>query len=211
MKKVIVFGASGGCGLEIVKHALDKGLRVTAVVRNPAAFTLMHPALTVVKGDVMKLESFSDAMKGQDAVISALGSSGRKPTILYSMGARHIMMAMHVHDVRRLLCVSASALYTNQKMSLFLKFFIKAVLQPLLKEPYNDMRLMEKEVQQSGLDYTIVRPPRLLDKRGKGTYRIAVNDHLTGLSTIARADVGHYMVQHLENKKTYGAIVEISD
>lgn len=155
-------------------------------------------------------ESFAATMKGKDAVISVLGNRSTKPTILYSKGIENIINEMQKNNVQRLLCVSAGALYTNSKMGLFIRLLTKVVLQRILKGIYADMRLMEKEIQQTNLDYTIVRPPMLKDKPSKGKYRVSINEHLTKPFSIARADLAHFMVNHIDDNKTFKSIVEVS-
>jgi putative NADH-flavin reductase len=210
MKKLIVFGASGATGLQFVKQGLEAGYAITAIVRNPAALALEHTELTVIRGDVMQKETFAAAMKGKDAVVSALGNRSTKPTTLYSTGMKNIMEAMQANGVKRIICISAGALDTNPKMGFFIRLLTKAVLQRILKEPYADMRLMEKEIRQTDLDYTIMRPPMLKDKPPKRKYRIAVNGHITRPFSIARADLAHYMVNHVDDSQTFKSIVEIS-
>jgi len=58
MEKLIVFGATGGTGREVVKQALDRGHEVTIIVRNPMSFSIQHPRLKIVQGDVLQLSTF---------------------------------------------------------------------------------------------------------------------------------------------------------
>ncbi|MGH2608882.1 MAG: NAD(P)H-binding protein [Tepidiformaceae bacterium] len=64
-----------------------------------------HPRLTVVRGDVLDRASVEAAMRGQEAVVSALGHKRFfHPTRILSAGTRNILRAMEIHDVRRLVC-----------------------------------------------------------------------------------------------------------
>jgi len=209
MKKILVFGATGGTGREVVQQALERGYEVTAVARNPSAFSIRHPFLYVVYGDVLDPSTLE--LAGMDAVISCLGTNGSlKPTTLYSEGVSHIMSAMERAGVRRLVCISAGALYTNKEMGLFIRFVAGAVLQRILRRLYKDMRIMEKMVERSNLDWTIVRPPRLTDRRLTRRYRIGVNRHLKRPFRIGRADLAHYMLDSIDAPETAGAKVEVA-
>ncbi len=73
MTSIAVFGATGTIGSRIVREALDRGHRVTAVVRDPARFSETHPGLTVRTGDVLDPASVTAAAQGHDVVISAVG------------------------------------------------------------------------------------------------------------------------------------------
>lgn len=74
MNKIIVFGATGSTGMQLVQQALSAGYKVTAVVRTPDAFTISDKNLEVIKGDVLQPGSFENAINGKDAVVSCLGS-----------------------------------------------------------------------------------------------------------------------------------------
>jgi uncharacterized protein YbjT (DUF2867 family) len=87
---------------------------------------------------------------------------------------------------------------------------VKNILQRILREPYTDLRIMEQELQATELQYTIVRPPRLTNKPLRGEYRSAINNHLQSPSSIARADVAHFLVNQLSNSQTFKSIVEIA-
>lgn len=71
--KLLIFGASGRTGRELVKQALAQGHEVTAFARNPAKFKLAHENLHVAQGDILRYETVERAARGQDAVLSALG------------------------------------------------------------------------------------------------------------------------------------------
>ena len=210
MKKIIVCGAAGGTGIEIVKQALYMGYLVTALVRYPEKISLVDPHLVVKQGDVTDVHSIGEAMKGQDAVISAIGNRSTKPTTLYSDGIGNILTAMRQNNLQRLICISAGGLDVNPKASFFVRLLTKYVLQRILKEPYADLRSMETLVRKSGTHYTIVRPSRLLDKPVTGEYRATINSDITKPFSIARADVAHFIVNHIGDDATFRSVVAIS-
>jgi putative NADH-flavin reductase len=71
--KLLIFGATGGTGRQLVEQALAQGHFVTAFVRNPAKFHVSHANLRVAQGDVLRYDTVEPAVTGQDAVLSALG------------------------------------------------------------------------------------------------------------------------------------------
>jgi len=211
---IFIAGANGGIGRQAVEQALQAGHRVTALVRNPAKLRLIHPNLNIIKGDIMQPESFADEMNGQQIVLSALGVSGGlfsdKPTSLYSQGTANLLKVMEQHGVKRVICISASALEISPVIPWYVRLVARYVIQRLLKHMYTDLRRMEAIVKESSADWTIIRPPQLTDKPLTANYRTAVNRFLKNCLQISRADVGHYMVNNLVNKEIYGAIVEIA-
>jgi hypothetical protein len=99
---VIVFGANGGIGHNVVEQALAAGHAVTAVARRPESVTARHPKLTVKRGDVLDPASLAPLLAGQEVVVSAIGSHSRAPTVVYSDGVGNILQAMQPVGVRRL-------------------------------------------------------------------------------------------------------------
>ncbi len=205
--KIIVFGATGGTGSNIVRQALEAGHDVTAVARNPFAITLKHPQLEIVHGDVLASESLVPIISRHDAVVSALGANLREPTILYSIGITNILNAMKEIDVRRLLCISAGGLDPGPLLQ---RLIAKPLLWWVFKNGYTDMARMEALLQDEGLNWTILRAPRLTDNPRMGKYHTAVNTHLSSGWSLSRADLADYLVVHLNDPTTYRAIVEIA-
>jgi len=210
MVKIIVFGATGGTGKLVVEQALQAGHQVTVVVRNPDMLALRHQQLKIIRGDVFQPNSFGNAIEGQDAVVSCLGVQKREPTTVYSEGVRNIMEAMQRNNVNRIICLSAGAVIVPPKSSLLMKFVTKNILQRIFKYSYADMLIMEKILNESNLNWTVIRPPWLRDSGHTGKYRTAINEHLRNLSKISRADLADYIVNHLTDEKIFKAKIEIS-
>jgi putative NADH-flavin reductase len=107
-----VFGATGGVGREVVTQALDRGDHVTAYVRNPAKLGITHPKVTVVAGELTDREAVQRAIRGADAVISALGPSlDRTATGMPLVdGTRTIVDAMQAEGVERYIGMATPSL-----------------------------------------------------------------------------------------------------
>ncbi len=88
--RLVILGATGGTGRELLQQALAKGHQVTVLVRRPTAIPLTHERLRVLSGDVMKPDSLAPALHGQDAVLSVVGQSSFQPMTFYRQSARHI-------------------------------------------------------------------------------------------------------------------------
>jgi putative NADH-flavin reductase len=214
MSNIFIIGANGGIGRQCVDQALALGHRVKALVRNPAKLRLSHPNLQVVQGDITAPYSFTDFLPGTDLIISAIGTSagfsGDRPTTLYSLGAGNLLREMKETGVNRVFFISASAVETNPLLPFFFRLISRYIIQKLLANMYSDLRIMEKLVKESGLDWTIVRPPRLTDSAATGNYRMAVNRFLKNGLKISRADTAHFMLSHIQSEQLYQSIVEIA-
>jgi len=212
MSNLLIIGANGGIGRHAVDQALSEGHQVTALVRNPAKLPLIHPNLKVVRADITQPLSFLNLFAGHDVIISAIGVSGGftdPPTTLYSRGALNILHEMKQSGIRRVFFISASAVETNPLLPFFVRLASKYIIQKLLANMYADLRLMEKLVKESELDWTIVRPPRLTDSKLTGKYRIAVNRFLKNGLKISRADTAHFMLSNIQSEDMFKSVVEI--
>lgn len=210
--KLLIFGATGGTGAQLLAQALDAGHDVTVVARNPDKITISGQARpSVITADVLEPETWKAAVRGQDAVLSCLGSRDRRhPTTVYSRGATDIIDAMRHAGVRRLMCLSSAGLEIPDEISLAQRLVTRLVIQRLYRHGYTDMAAMERVVTASGIDWTIIRPPMLTDGPFTGRYRSAANHHLSNSKSISRTDLAHYMLTHIEDHETWRKTVEVS-
>src|SRR5262245_10485143 len=130
--KIIVFGASGKTGREVVSQALERGHDVTAFVRNPAKLNVSHERLTVAQGDVMNPASVNVAMPGQDAALIAIGHTRYLgPSNTLSHGTQNIIDAMKLHGVRRIVCESALGTGDSTgRLGVYYTLFVIPVILP---------------------------------------------------------------------------------
>jgi putative NADH-flavin reductase len=211
MKKLIVFGATGGTGLCVVQQALDTGYDVTVVVRQSNAFLLHHDHLHIIEGDVLNPTTFEHVIEKDSAIISCLGIRKREPTVVYSQGVANILKVMKKQGADRIVCLSAIAVTIPPKGSLFLKFVTRYILQPLFKHLYDDMLRMEVILRESDMNWTVIRPPQLIDGEKKGKYRVSINEALDRPSKITRSDLADFIINKcLESEQFFRKRVEIS-
>ena len=210
MKNILVFGASGGTGLEVVEQALEAGHKVTAILRHPDKFPIRHEQLRIIKGDVLNSITYENTFFGMDVVISCLGTRNREATVVYSQGVTNILQAMQKVGMDRIICLSAGAVEIAPNTSFIMKFLMKNILQKLFKYSYADMLLMEGILHGSNLNWTVIRPPRLLNGDRTGKYRTSINEIIPNMSSLNRADLADYIIHHLDDEKTYKSKVEIS-
>lgn len=198
MKNIIIFGSTGTIGLNLVEQALDHGYHVTAFTRSPAKLKIVHPALNVVKGDVLDPSSVARAVQGHDAVLVALGA-GREGRIR-SEGTRNVLNAMEQVSVQRLICeTTLGAGDSRENLNFFWKYIMFGML---LKDAYQDHQHQEAFIKQSTVNWTIVRPGAFTDGPLTGVYRhgFAPSDRNIKLK-ISRADVAHFMLKQLEEDR----------
>jgi len=204
--KLTIFAATGGIGRHLLDQAIAAGDDVTAVVRDPGRLPGRVRAVTadLAAPDPAVLEA---AVAGADAVLSGLGPRSKADAGITSRGTRAIVAAMQAAGPRRLVIVSAAPVGTvpspgrpnpprhDPGDGFWMRHVFSHVAMALYREHYADLALTEDIVRDSGLDWTIVRPPKLTGKPLTGTYRTAYGQNLRGGWSVPRADVARYMLR----------------
>jgi putative NADH-flavin reductase len=165
---------------------------------------ITHQNLTTVKAELADEAAMENAVKGQDAVMIALGGKGivsRDTTC--SVGTRHIINAMNKTGVKRMIVCSSYGVGPGNRA--LLGWAIRAMLY----HPLADKDEQEADIQKSGLDYTIVRPPRLVDKPARGEWFHTVSGTLPHME-IARADVASFMLSQLKEDTYINQCVSVA-
>ena len=194
--RIVIFGATGPTGRELVLQALARGHHVTAFARDLRRMKTAHERLTVVVGDILDPVAVASAVAGQDAVVSALGATDRKDGTTVSRGTGHILSAMKQHGVRRLIVQSAVGVGDSKRQAGIL--FGKILMPLFLHTVFEDKARQEELVRRSGLQWTIVRPTGLTNKPARGRYKIETDDVPVPWN-ISRADVADFMLSQLDD------------
>lgn len=197
-RRILVLGATGGTGQQVISRALQQGHQVTALVRNPQRLTVTDDRLRVLAGSVTDdSQALADAVRDQAAVISTLGA-GRsfKSGGLISQSMGRTVRAMEDHGVRRLIFTSAFGVgETRRDVPLGPRIFMRL----LLRDIYRDKELGEAALRASGLDWTLVYPAGLVDGPATGQCRVGERLSLSGFPRIARADVADFLLAQLDD------------
>ena len=195
--RILIVGATGGTGRQLVEQALERGFTVTALVRNPSRLRVDHQRLKVVQGDVLDPTSIEAAMDGQDAVLSALGHNRYfYPTRILSEGTRNILRAMEGQRVRRFVCETSLGIGDSAgRMGLYYTLFAIPLILPFY---FWDKTRQERIIAGSNVDWVIVRPGALTDgaKGGRLRHGSRVGSVLWTVR-VARADVAGFMLDQL--------------
>ena len=196
--QLAILGASGKTGLLVCEQALAKGHEVTAFVRDPAKLGELADRVRVVEGTLEDSEALSSAVRGADAVVSALGTVDRNPNTVLSDGTRRLVRAMEDEGVMRLAAITSlgCGASRDQVNSRLMRFVIKTVA----KEIWADKDRQEEAIMASPLDYLIVRPGGLTDKPARGSWtEMREGESGKGRQMIARADVAAFILEKLES------------
>jgi putative NADH-flavin reductase len=206
--KLLVLGATGGIGLEIIRQAIDRGHSVTAFVRSPDAVKPYADRITIRQGDLLNSSDLQNAIAGHEAVLSAFGP--RVPLVktdsrLLRDFAAALTSAMQGAAAAQVVLVSTAFLFRDAILPpayLVGRLFFPTVVA--------DAEAMERIIRDTGLDWTIVRPPQLTDKPFTGKYRIR-EGHLPRFGfNISRADVADCLIRLAETRTGIRRILGVS-
>lgn len=205
---ILVIGAAGETGVEVVKQAVALGHKVTALVHDRDKYE--GPAnVRVVAGDVLNPVTVEAAMPGQDAVIDALGGhTPWKDTGLETNAARIVIGSMQKNAVKRLLVVSAIGV--GETRELVPGWYEKLIMPTLLRGAMKDKETMEPEVAASGLEWTIVRPGHLVGGDRTGVVKFFEPGSGETAHKITRADVAAFLLEALQNRTYVNEAVNIA-
>src|SRR6266403_433521 len=205
--KLVVLGATGGTGLEIVRKAIEYGHSVTAFVRSPERLKTFQDRITITRGDLLSSAELERVIQGHDAVVSGFGPRvpvSKADANLLQQFAVALASAMLRAEVKRVVVESVAFLFRDSIVPpaylLGRLFFPRTVA---------DASAMERVLGESELDWTIVRPPELTDKLYTGKYRVR-EGHLPRFGfKISRADVADFMIQVTEDRSSIRKIVGV--
>lgn len=195
--RVVVFGASGATGRQLVGQALARGHGVTAFVRRVSLAETRSEDVRVVQGDVTDAKAVAFAVEGQDGVLCALGAATplRRDRALVE-GVRHIVYAMERSGVQRLVYLSFLGVREGRSQLSTIGRYLVAPL--LLRNVVADHDAKERIIRESTLDWVIVRPPRLTNGARREIYRSGVDVRATSIvPRISRADLAEFMLRQL--------------
>lgn len=207
--KLVVLGATGATGLEVVRHATQRGHSVTVFVRAPDRLAAIKKQIAVKKGDLLDTSQLAKAIEGHDAVISTFGPRlpvSKADANLLERFATALTRAMERTGVRRVVVESVAFLFKDSIIPP--AYLLGKVLFPSIVA---DSAAMERIFSESGLDWTMVRPPELTNKPYTGKYRVR-DGHLPFFGfKISRSNVADFMIKSAENRFARHKIFGVSE
>ncbi|HKW76490.1 MAG TPA: SDR family oxidoreductase [Terriglobales bacterium] len=204
--KLLILGATGGTGLEVVRRGIERGHSITAFVRSPERLKSFGNQINIRHGDLLNPAELENALHGHDAVVSAFGPRlpvSKADAHLLEQFALALTKSMSHNGTTRLVIESVAFLFRDSILPP--TYLLGRLLFPGIVA---DSSAMERLVRESKLDWTIVRPPELTNKPPRGKYRVR-EGHLPHFGfRISRADLADFMIKAAEDgssiHKTFG-------
>ena len=196
---LLILGATGGTGQQLVKQALEQDHTVTALARTPEKLKVKHDRLTVIKGDVLDEDLLSKLVADKEAIVSALGvTRSLKAHGLITKAVGSVVKLMNIHNVRRLILISAFGVGESfAQANPIQKFIFRVPLGSL----YKDKTASEEILKKSDLDWTVIYPVLLTNGPHTGQYRVGEKMAMKGMPKISRADVADFALRELSQSR----------
>jgi putative NADH-flavin reductase len=208
--RVALLAASGRTGRATASELSSRGHQVTGVVRQPER-ARGADLDRVVEADAHDRVALARAFADQhDAVVSCVGPvRGESPTVMRDT-IRPTLGAMVDVGLRRLVVVTASGWVVDGDDPLS-RFVAKPILARVLRQANADFAATEDIIRASELDWTIVRPPRLLDGPARGTYHARRDGNVRWRYSLRRADLAMALADALEDPSAGGQVISVAN
>ena len=201
MKKIALFGATGQTGAHVLQKALQQGYIVNALVRTPSKLTVQSKDLNVIEGDVLKPEDVKKTIEGCDLVISVFGHVKGSPEWLQRDGTQNLVQAMKSNDITKIISLSGGGLpFPEKDEPKFVDKMIRFIMKVAVPKILNDAIAHQEVLKQSGLDWIIVRGPRLTNEAAKGEYKVGWVGVNSGTS-LGREDLADFILKQIESEE----------
>lgn len=194
--KLAIFGATGRTGIPLVEQALAQGHHVTALVRDPKDMEQEYPNLTVIKGNILEADDVEKAVTEAQAVLTVIGHVKGSPEHLQTDGTRNIVAAMKKHDIRRIISLTGGSVSAPDDDPSVLEKMVYPLVRHVIPAAWKDAYDHADVLEESGLEWTIVRAPLLLDGPHTGDYHVG-NMGDDSSFKVSRENVADFMLKVL--------------
>ncbi len=200
--KITLFGATGKTGAYLIKEALKRQIEVTVFARTGSTFEF--DGVKIIRGDLTDIKLLTEAIRGADAVVSALGptKTDHPSDLPITKAYKAIVQVMSNEGVRRLVATSTpTAPDPDDKKFVFTVWFPAILIKFMMPSSYNEMVAFPKIIRNSNLDWTMVRLNLLKDRPASREIYLGLCGRTKHTLTVSREDVGIFMIDQISNDK----------
>jgi len=206
--KIAILGANGKAGKFLVKQALEKGYQVKILTRNSNNMTITNENVEIIDGDARDFSSIRKLLKGCRAVINAVGQP-KNESYIFSTVSKHILEAMKEFEIKRYILISGGSLdVTADQKRIVNKIgatLFKVFLSKMMQDKYKELQA----IQDSDVDWTIVRLPFVMEGKSIGNIKESLVD-MPGIK-IQNSDIAPFVIKQINSERYVGKCPFISN
>ncbi|KQO04648.1 NAD(P)-dependent oxidoreductase [Paenibacillus sp. Leaf72] len=200
--KITVFGASGAIGKLVVQEALKHGDQIVAYVRRADALPDKDPNIQVIVGSLDDRGKMEEAIANSDAVISALGpaldKSRKVKDLPIARAHETIIQIMQALNKKRFITLATPTVKAKEDRSQTATVLPGIMAKLLFPTGYQEMKRIEQLIQQSSLEWTVVRIINPNIKHDGKSYGISLGDTKAGMN-VTRENVAKCLYDSVRN------------
>lgn len=197
MQRILLLGATGKLGQVLTRMLLEKDFAVLAFVRNPGKLHIKNDRLHIFTGELTKDADLAEALENVDAVISVLGHGFRTPYPIQEKAVMALIPQMEKKHIKRFIAITGANMHVSGDPKSHVATLTEKILG--LIDPYRlgDAKKQQQLLEESDLDWTVIRTPVHSDKKGEITY--------TGFQqppvwkTVSREAVCEFIISCIDN------------
>lgn len=199
--KIAILGSTGFVGKVLLERALDDGYTVKTLVRNPQKLGDLRERVELIHGNISDTNDVEETVAGTEAVLSTVGPPLRHPDDprLYEKAMRDLVGILERHNIRRFIHIGGAVHLggENENWSVgrrYLRLILLLACKPVLMAKHLEWEILK----QSNLDWTLVRPPRVIQGKSKG--RVLADDKNLARTRIDVEDLVRFMLEQIESE-----------
>ncbi|WP_306354173.1 NAD(P)-dependent oxidoreductase [Flavobacterium sp. '19STA2R22 D10 B1'] len=193
--KIALLGATGKAGQSILQQLLQEGYAVNALIRNPEKYTIIHPQLSIVMGDVKEYESVQQLVQGCTVVISAIGQPKEEP-LMSSLAAINILKGMDEYHVQRYMFLAGITIDVPGDAKSNANIEASKWMKDMFPEVVADKQRAYDIVRESNVSWTMIRLPWIEQTSERRGLLVSLEDCLG--ARISTADLADFIVTAIE-------------
>ncbi|AAU17953.1 SDR family oxidoreductase [Bacillus cereus group sp. TH43LC] len=206
--KIAILGANGKAGKILVNEALEKGYQVKILTRNSTNTEKINENIETIIGDARNFSTIQDLLQGCSAVINAVGQP-KNESYIFSTVTKHILEAMKESKIKRYILISGGSLnVTGDQKGIVNKIgatLFKLFLPKMMQDKYKELQI----IQNSEVDWTIVRLPFVIEGNGIGSIKESLVD-MPGIK-IQNGDIAPFVIKQINSDRYVGKCPFISN
>ena len=206
--KIAILGANGKAGKFLVNEALEKGYQVKILTRNSTNTEKINKNIETIIGDARNFSTIQDLLQGCSAVINAVGQP-KNESYIFSTVTKHILEAMKESKIKRYILISGGSLnVTGDQKRIVNKIgatLFKLFLPKMMQDKYKELQI----IQNSEVDWTIVRLPFVMEGKGIGKIKESLVD-MPGMK-IQNSDIAPFVIKEINSERYIGKCPFISN